>query len=422
MRLIKALKKNKLLKETSWSFTAKGTAFLLYFLLNVYLARSLGIERFGIWSFFFSILTIIILLSHFGINASAKKYVAQYNKTSELNNVLKSSLKLRLIFSLTFTIIIILIHEPLAILVGRPEFAHLFLLSAPLIILAGLVEYLKNIFMGLHRIIYNFFVNLLEYGLKLILVVTCLTASLDLSNIVNSFTVACLITSVIGFYMLYTKFYREHKIHVENDFTGKIFKYSIPLFFITIGFLIATEVDTVMLGLLSTDAEVGTYAVAKQIIIKLPHISLAMAMGTMPVFAKLNDGNKEELKKLFYKLLRTNALIFGIIVLGIVFLSPFFIPLIFGIEYNSSVLPLQILSIYLVGFSFSIFLSTFLDYQGLAKKRAVNLSVSMVLNIVLNLILIPEYGAVGAATATSISYLPYIFLNWIEVRKVLKSK
>ena len=118
MRLIKALKKNKLLKETSWSFVAKGIAFLLYFSLNVHLARTLGIDRFGTWSFFFSILTIIILLSHFGINASAKKYVAQYNKTSELNNVLKSSLKLRLIFSLTFTIIIILVHEPLAILVG----------------------------------------------------------------------------------------------------------------------------------------------------------------------------------------------------------------------------------------------------------------------------------------------------------------
>ena len=378
-------------------------------------------EGFGIWSFFFSILTIIILISYFGINASTKKIVAQYNKTNELNNVLKSSLKLRLIFSLIFIIILVLVHKPLAILIGRPEFAPLFLLSAPLIILTGLVEFLKNIFMGLHRIIYNFIVNLLEYGLKLVLVITFLKVSLDLSNIVNSFTIACLITSVIGFYILYAKFYRENKTHVENDFTGKIFRYSIPLFFITIGFLIATEVDTVMLGLLSTDAEVGTYAVAKQIIIKLPHISLAMAMGTMPVFAKLNDDNKEELKKLFFKLLRTNALIFVIIALAIVFLSPFFVPLVFGIEYNSSVLPLQILTIYLVGFSFSIFLSTFLDYQGLAKKRAVNLSVSMVLNIVLNLILIPEYGAVGAAIATSVSYLPYIYLNWIEVRKVLKS-
>jgi len=416
------MQSNKIFKETFWSFAAKGTAFLLYFLLNVYLARTLGVERFGTWSFFFSILTIFILFSYFGINASARKYVAQYNKTDELNNVLKSSLKLRLVFSLTFTIIIILVHKPLAMLLGKPEFAPLFLISAPLIIVAGLVEFLKNIFMGLHRTIYNFIVNLLEYGLKMILVIICLTVSLDLSYIVNSFTVACFITSLIGSYLLYAKFYRKNKIYAENDFVNKILKYSIPLFFISVGFLIATEVDTVMLGLFSTDAEVGTYAVAKQIIIKLPHISLAMVMGTMPVFAKLNEDNKEELKKLFFKLLRTNALIFAIIAIGIVFLSRIFVPLIFGVEYNSSVLPLQILTVYSVGSSFSILLSSFLDYQGLAKKRAINLSVCMVLNIVLNLILIPEYGAVGAATATSISYLPYIFLNWIEVRNVLRFK
>jgi len=410
---------NKLYKESLWSFSAKGTAFLLYFLLNVYLARTLGVEGFGTWSFFYSILTIIILISYFGINTSAKKFVAQYNKTNELNNILKSSLKLRLTFSLTFIIILILVHKPLATLTGRPEFAPLFLLSVPLIILAGLVEFLKNIFMGLHRIIYNFIVNLLEYSLKFILVIICLRSSLNVLNIINSFTIAYLITSVIGFYILYTKFYIENKAHVESNFVETIFRYSIPLFFITIGFLIATEVDTLMIGLLSTNAEVGTYAVAKQIIIKLPHISLAMAMGTMPVFAQLNENNKEELNKLFYKLLRTNALIFAIISFGIVFLSSFFIPLIFGVEYKSSVLPLQILTIYLISFSFSIFLGTFLDYQGLAKKRALNLSVSMVLNIILNLILIPNYGAIGAAAATSVSYLPYTLLNWIEVRKTL---
>ncbi|GAJ10623.1 unnamed protein product, partial [marine sediment metagenome] len=54
---ISALKKNKLYKETFWSFGTKGVTFLLFFLLNVYLARTLRVERFGIWSFFFSIFT-----------------------------------------------------------------------------------------------------------------------------------------------------------------------------------------------------------------------------------------------------------------------------------------------------------------------------------------------------------------------------
>jgi len=412
---------NKLFKETSWAFATKGIAFLLYFSLNVYLARTLGIEKFGVWSFFFSLLTIILLLSHFGINSSARKYVAQYNKTKELNSVLKSSVKLRFIFSLIFTILFFLIHKPLAELIGRPEFASLFLFSIPLILLSGLVEFLKNVFIGLHRIKYNFIINSLEYGLKLLLVIFFFLFSLELLNIINSFTIATLITSIIGFYFLYKNFYLKNQLSRQKDFTGDILKYSIPLFFVSIGFLIATEVDTLMLGLLTASTEVGIYAVAKQIIIKLPHLSLAIAMGTMPVFAKLNKNNKEKLKKLFYKLLKINTFVFLIISFIIIFFSWFFVPLIFGVQYNASVLPLQILTIYLLCFSFSMFLSPFLDYQGLAKRRAVNLSISMVLNIILNFILIPSHGAVGAAIATSASYLPYIILNWIEVQKVFKT-
>ena len=419
MKLIKLPREEKLFKETFWSFATKGTTFLLYFLINVYLARTLGVEKFGTWSFFFSIFTIILLFSHFGINASAKKYIAQYNKTRYLNNVLKSSVKLRLVFSLAFVILILLIHEPLAVLVGRSDFVPLFLFSIPLVLFSGLAEFLKSVFIGLHRIKYTFIINSLEYGLKLLLVIFSLTFSLELLNIVNSFSIATFITSLLGFYFLYKHFYLKNSINEKRDFMKEIFGYSIPLFFISIGFLIATEVDVLMLGLLSTNIEIGTYAVAKQIIIKLPHISLAIAMGTMPVFAKLTENNREKLKKLFFKLLKINALIFSIIVGGILSFSWYFIPLIFGIEYRASVLPLRILTVYLLCFSFSIFLGSFLDYQGLAKKRAINLFIATILNITLNFILIPHFGAVGAATATSVSYLPYIVLNWLEVRRLL---
>ena len=63
----------------------------------------------------------------------------------------------------------------------------------------------------------------------------------------------------------------------------------------------------------------------------------------------------------------------------------------------------------------------FLTYQGLAKKRAINLSITVVLNVGLNFLLIPKYGAAGAATATSISFIPYLITNWLEVRKVFRN-
>ncbi len=407
-----------MVKETIWSFLAKGTTFLLVYAINIFLARFLGVEKFGLWSFFFSTLSIILLFSYWGINTSAMKYVAEHNKTEKLSSVLKSSVKLRILLSLVFSIVLLILYKPLAMLIDRPEMENLFLLAVPLIFLSGLSEYLKAVFIGLHRNKYNLIINFIEYGLKLIFAILFLMFSASLASVVNSYSLALLITATVGFCLLYFNFYRGAGPSNEN-FDKEIFRYSVPLFFVSVGFWIATSLDTVMIGFLRGDYEVGIYSVAKELITNIPHIAIAISMGVMPLFANMNMENKETLKKLFYKLLKINTVVFGSITSLIIFFSRFFIPLIYGENYAESVLPLRLLMPYLIMFSYSIFLSSLLDYRGLAKKRAVNLSISIILNIILNFVLIPRYGASGAAIATSISYVPYLFLNWIEVKKVL---
>ena len=68
------LLKNKLIKETLWGFATKGVSFVLFMALNIFLARILGVEDFGLWSFLFAIISGIFLISMFGINASRKIY------------------------------------------------------------------------------------------------------------------------------------------------------------------------------------------------------------------------------------------------------------------------------------------------------------------------------------------------------------
>lgn len=408
--------KKKYFKETLWSFLTKGLTLVLFLLLNIILARRLGVDSFGLWSLFLSVITLIFTLSYFGINASTKKFVAQYSGTDNLKNIFFSSIKLRFVLSFSFSILLLISHKHIAQLLGNSDLEILFLYGIPLVFFSGFVEYFKAVFMGLHRIKYNFIINTCEFSLKLLLVILFLYFSNSVISVVNSFSLALLGTAIVGFYLLYFNFYKDLEF-TKKDFKKEILNYSYPLIFISLGFIILTEIDTIMIGYFLSSTEVGIYAIAKQIIIKLPHISLAIAMGTMPIFAKLNESNKLELRKKFYNLLKVNSVIFLFIVLGLLLLSPFFIPLIFGSEYIRSVLPLQILTIYLFGFATSILLSSFLNYIGKAKKRAYNISFTIVLNIILNLILIPEYGTVGAAIATSISYLPYVFLNWLEVKK-----
>ena len=418
MKKLKEIFKNKQLKETTWSLLSKSITLVLFLLINIFLARKLGVESFGLWSLYLSIMTILFSLSYFGINNSSGKFIAQYNYTDNLKGVLLSSLKLRLIFSLIFTILLIIFYKNLATIFNNKELESLLFYGIPLIFLSGIVEYLKSVFIGLHRIKYNFIINLSEYGLKLFLIFLFLMFSANIITVINSFILSLFITSLIGGYLLYFNFYKNLK-STNINFTSQILSYSYPIVFITLGFIALTEIDTVMIGYFLGGSEVGIYAVAKQIIIKLPHLSVALSMGIMPIFAKLNEENKLQLKKKFFNLFKIVLVIYGMTSVAILFISPLLIPFIFGTEYTKSVLPLQILIVYLFCFSASIIMSSFLDYTGKAKKRAYNISFTMVLNILLNLTLIPKFGATGAALATSISYLPYVVLNWIEVKKSL---
>jgi O-antigen/teichoic acid export membrane protein len=408
----------KLVKETIWSFLSKGLPLPLFVLTNVLLARYLGLTLYGEWSFFFSFVSIILLISFLGLNDSTKKSAAEYNKTTHLSSLIRNSFVLRFIASTLFLFCLFLFHTPILNALNKPDLAPLFIATFPFIFLSDIVEYLKSIFHGLHRIKFNLIINLSEYGFKLLFLFLGFTLSVSLLTVVLSLTLALLITSIIGTGLLFFYFTQGHSQEIQKSHYRDLITYSFPLFFVSIGFAVATDIDQMMLGLFSTPEQTGYFAVANSIIDKLPHVAIAIAIGTMPIFAHLNKKNSAQLKKTFGLLLKVNTFIFGVITLLIATTGWYWIPLIYGADYAHAFLPLVLLLPYLLFYSYSVFLSSFLDYQGKANRRAVNLVISTFINIILNWIFIPRWGAAGTALATSLAFAPYMFFNWFQVRRI----
>ena len=115
-------------------------------MINIYLARKLGVENYGEWSYFISLITILSVLSYSGLNASTKKFLAQYNETPTLKNVIKTGVRLRFIFSLLFSVDLLIIYKPLLFFLGKSELESLFLLAIPIVFLSGFTEFFKEAF------------------------------------------------------------------------------------------------------------------------------------------------------------------------------------------------------------------------------------------------------------------------------------
>ena len=411
----------KLKKEIIWSFASKGSAMAFYFLINIIIARIFSVEMFGIWSLLLAILEIVFRFSYFGINLATQISLARDNLQNHMNEIISVGLFWRITISLIISFIFWLSASSIAAFLNKPELTYPLEISSILIFFMGMVEFLKSIFVGVQINRNRFYIELIEYGGKFSLVVICSLAFISMTAIIWSFIIATSIAVCLGLILLFRFQKPLYRINIQRikTFSHQILSYGFPLFIISIAILLLTELDTVMLGVLSSNEEVGYYGIAKQIAIKLPHIAFTLNLGVMPIFANINNQNRQELQRLFRNLVKGNTIFYGILCLSLILFSPVLIPLVYGKSFTPSVLPMQLLCIYIFLISFNTFFNEVMDYQGKMKLRALYMSSSIILNIIFNYLLIPKYGAVGAACATSLSVIPFIIFNIYATRKIL---
>ncbi|MFT5240303.1 MAG: O-antigen/teichoic acid export membrane protein [Kiritimatiellia bacterium] len=407
--------------QTLWSFATRAFVFIAYYLLQVYLVRSMSVSQWGEWSFFFAILNILCMASMLGISTSTMRYVAQYVESPELMPFIRASVRLRVVFSLAACIILGLFHSNLCSALGRPELSTLLLWSLPLIFFVGLVEHLKQVFNALHRLDFCFVIHVAEHGFKGLLVVILFSSMHSLTSVTIALTIACAATALLGLSSLYWRLFRDHKQPAApaREHYKKIISYGAPLFLVSLIYFVSADVGTIILGMVHGDEETAIYSTAKEIFKQIPQISFAISLGTMPVFAKLSRTTADELRPRFYKIVKFNLLVLTVISIGFFLLADTLIPMIFGERYIASGLILKLSLPYCLLMGTSVFTTALLTYAGEAKALLVNMIVFSVSTIGLSVLLIPPYGAEGAAIAVSGSAVPYALLNWRTSVKAL---
>jgi len=145
-----------------------------------------------------------------------------------------------------------------------------------------------------------------------------------------------------------------------------------------------------------------------------------LSTSLFPIMSRLIQENKaEEMKKILQKSL---ALVLGValpIALGGLIVAKPFITLLFGSEYSDASPAFQILMFTL----FFVFPGTIISNAIFAYDRQRLFIFSMaggaILNIVLDILLIPSYSIVGSAVATLISQIFINGYNWYQLKKII---
>ena len=203
----------------------------------------------------------------------------------------------------------------------------------------------------------------------------------------------------------------------EPDRWPSAVKASVPFFASNIFYVIYFQLDTVMLAVLRPAAEVGIYAAPYKVVMLLGLIPAAVSHALLPSAFALGTQDRPGIHRLFRLQVRTLGIIAVPISVALVLFAPGIVPRVLGPGYEGSAIILQILAVQVLLRCLAHAGGDALYALGRENRRTAIQGLAAASNLVLNVALIPRWGAAGAAVATVITEAIVAVLMLASARK-----
>jgi O-antigen/teichoic acid export membrane protein len=294
-----------------------------------------------------------------------------------------------------------------------------FALALPFYVLMGISASFAQSFRQIkyQQGILNFFLPVMNFTL----VALSFLMGFKLEGAIFGFIVSGVLSAGLGFYFLKKIFPQFFSFSSKPVYQIKqLLRFSIPMFFIGMSLILLSYTDKIMLGFFKDAKQVGIYNAAAVISLQLTMSLGAFIIIFSPIVSDLFNRKKfHELKKLFKTVTRWG---FSVSLPLFVILTVFSkeIVLVFGPEFRVGWNVLIVLA-----FAQLVNVGTgpvgmILQMTGKQNVDFFNGITLLLINVGLNLWLIPQYGFLGAAVATATSLILIHLLRLIEVIKIYR--
>lgn len=306
---------------------------------------------------------------------------------------------------------------------------HLYMLSFLLLnqLLISLILYFRSNLSGLQLFKTDSVLSVLDRVLMIglcgfLLTSKSFSASFHIEWFVYAQTASYATTAVIAFVLVYRRatFFRPK---FDLVFLISIFKRSYPFAFFSLLMAFYYRIDSVMLERMLPNGEqqAGIYAQAFRLLDAANMIPLLFAGLLLPIFSSMLSRREDVIPLM--------KLSFNLLITPVVGLASFVfwyrqetIELLYHSHVNDSATILGLLMVSFVAISSTYIYGTLLTSNGNLKLLNYISLFSVVINVVLNFILIPKFGPVGAASASMVTQLAAAGLQLYLCYRILKVK
>ena len=366
------------------------------------ISRTLGVEGQGKYALVVLLPNVLYTIFNMGIAPATVYYIGK--KKFALENVFKMNLLLALVLSLVTIIVgilfIVFFHE---------QFYESVPLQAMCMILCVLPflflnKNLQVIFQGREQFEkFNIVVILNQAGLLLFSTLFLLVLDFELVGALLAFILTQILMLLGVFYFLRTEFQlRLSSGSISIDYLKASIVYGMKGHLSNILAFINYRIDLFIIAYFLNDAAVGLYSIAVSIVERIWIVSQSVSA---VLFARVSNLSTDQERANFTAIVSRNVMFISLLAGGFLFfLGGWIITTLFGEAYTDSITPFLYLIPGVVLLSYARILSHFFAGIGRPEINTYVASFTTLLNISLNIYLVPKFGVKGAAIATSITY------------------
>lgn len=401
------------LANVSVQFIGRIISSALAFFTTLIIARLLGIELYGIYTTIMAFVVLFYLLIDFGINTVFLKELSQ---TQDVTLFQRSLLGLRL----TLSLFVALIANGVAVLLSffhpafTPQTVVGVFVTSPLLIGYGLLLSYTAFFQ--YRLAYRSVVVSTIVGALATAVAVGASFYLSLVGVIALYWV--LGATVVGMTLnvvciiFFARNFARLRPHYNKLLWKTMVQKSLPLAIVLICNVVYFRVDLFLLGYFRSTAEIGAYGLAYKFFEFAIVIPTFVMNSLYPLLLRQNTPNRAIVLKKTMFVLTACASICALLL----WYFAQFLPLI-KVEFSASVPLLRLLALSVPVFFLTSPLMWLFVLAERQKELLLVYGTGLIVNCMLNVLFIPEYGAAAAAVTTGISETAIVITGYLLYKR-----
>jgi O-antigen/teichoic acid export membrane protein len=421
------------LQDKNFGFVLKGslsTAITLFFVQGlrfvsgVLIGRYYGAEASGRLTLIVTVMGIFAIFINFGVKEALQKLIPELREKYNLKTAYAIFLKgnqLILIFSLIAAVLLYFISPWLTTYWNEPDMLWLFRISAlflPFYVLGELNYFSLRAALKVHTANMSL---VLPTIIRLLVLLVITYYFFDTFNpIYLHWSTICFLPWLFSLIPIYKYFHqpaaKEEKLQSVNH--QQVLSVAFPMLMTYAAFLVTNSADVFILKFYGVGTDlVGIYKTCTNISMLAATLLVALNTTVQPKITQLYTQKKlDEVQRIAYKSSKLIFLLSVPVFIILLFFSKYVMWL-YGLEFMKGAICLSILTIGQVFNTFCGPVAQLLNATGYHKQfRNISL-LGAVLNIAMNLILVPKFGIEGAAVANAISMVLWNIIGTVYIKR-----